>query len=243
MSLPTLLEHLKQTTALDQVAGLLSWDQEAMMPERGTAQRAEQAGAMAAVIHARKSDPRVPEWVAGVDRASLSPADRRNVDEAQRAYDRATKIPQRLAEESARAASEGHRIWVAALEAKDFAQFAPALKRNIDLKREEAACLTGAGGNPYDALLDEYEPGARVTELAPLLESLRGPLVALRERIAGKPEPAPLTGRFPRRPANGACRKDRPPAGLRFQRRAARQGGASVLFRHRRRCPDHDADR
>ena len=118
MSLPLLLDHLKQTAALGQVAGLLSWDQEAMMPERGAAQRSEQAGAMASVLHARHADPQVAEWLAAIDRETLSPFDRRNCDEAERAYDRATKIPARLAQEIAKASSEGQRTWAAAREAK-----------------------------------------------------------------------------------------------------------------------------
>jgi carboxypeptidase Taq len=197
MSLPSLLEHLKQSAALGQVAGLLSWDQEAMMPERGAAQRAEQSGTLAAVIHARNADPRVPEWIAGIDRAELSPFDQRNIDEAQRYYDQATKIPARLAEESAKAASEGQRHWASARAAKDFSKFIPALKRNIELKREEASCLAVPGADLYDSLLDQFEPGARAAELLPLLESLRPSLVALREKIADKPAPKPLAGHFP----------------------------------------------
>lgn len=197
MSLPLLLDHLKQTAALSQVAGLLSWDQEAMMPERGAAQRSEQAGAMASVLHARNSDPRVAEWLAAIDRAALSPSDRRNCEEAERAYDRATKIPERLAQEIAKASSEGQRTWAAALKAKDFKAFVPALERNIALKREKAACLAAPGADPYDALLDDFEPGATTAEIVPLFDEMRPGLVALREKIAGKPMPEPLAGHFP----------------------------------------------
>lgn len=197
MSLPALLDHLKQSAALGQVSALLSWDQEAMMPKRGGPQRAEQSGALAAVLHARSADSRIPEWIAGIDTDQLSLFDQRNVTEAQRSYDKATKIPTSLAEESARAASEGQQIWAVARAEKDFAKFAPALKRNIELKRNVAECLAEPGTDHYDALLDEFEPGARASELLPLLEGLRPRLVALREKIAEKPAPAPLTGHFP----------------------------------------------
>ena len=197
MPLPQLLDHLKKTAALGQVAGLISWDQETMMPVNGAAQRAEQAGALASIIHARNADPQVAEWIAAIDTGALSAYDRRNVTEAQRTYDRATKIPARLAEESARAASEGQRIWADARAAKDFSMFAPALERNIELKREEAACLSKDGGELYDSLLDEFEPGATAAELMPLLEGMRGGLVALREKIAGRPAPDALDGHFP----------------------------------------------
>ncbi|MCP4315790.1 MAG: carboxypeptidase M32 [Hyphomicrobiales bacterium] len=197
MPLPQLLDHLKRTAALSQVAGLISWDQETMMPTDGAAQRAEQAGAIATVIHACNADPRVPEWIAEIDQGTLSPFELRNIAEAQRAYDRATKIPSRLAEEGARAASEGQRLWAQAREEKDFSMFVPALRRNIELKRDEAGCLAAPGAELYDCLLDEFEPGARAAELLLMLESLRPGLVALREKIAGKPAPQPLTGHFP----------------------------------------------
>jgi carboxypeptidase Taq len=197
MPLALLLDHLKQTAALSQAAGLLSWDQETMMPPGGGAVRAEQAGALAHVIHGRKADERIAEWAEKIDRAALSPFDRRNVEEALRAHARATQIPPRLAEETARAASEGQRIWAEARAAKDFALFAPALERNIALKREEAGCLSEDGADLYDALLDEFEPGARVADLWPLLESLRPRLTALREKIAGEPQPDALVGHFP----------------------------------------------
>ncbi|MEM7505404.1 MAG: carboxypeptidase M32 [Pseudomonadota bacterium] len=197
MSLPALLDHLKQTAALSQVAGLLSWDQETMMPVRGGAGRAEQAGALAKVVHAREADPRIPDWAAAIDRAELSPFDQCNVAEALRAHARATKIPPSLTEASAIAASEGQRTWAQAHEAKDFASFVPALERNIELARQKAACLSEDGADPYDCLLDEFEPGAKVEDLWPLLGSMRPRLTSLREKISEQPKPDALTGRFP----------------------------------------------
>ncbi len=191
MPFDALAAHLRQTVALEQVAGLLSWDQEAVMPKNGAAQRAEQAGAMAAVIHARKADPRIPDWIAAIDRSALSPLDEAAVREAEREHRLATRIPARLAEESAKAASAGHASWAAARAEKDFAAFLPALTRNIELKREEAACLSD-GGDLYDALLDQFEPGASVAVIGPMLEAMRPRLTALREAIAEKPAaPAP----------------------------------------------------
>lgn len=196
MALDALTAHLRQTVALEQVAGLLSWDQEAAMPKNGAVQRAEQAGAMAAVIHARRADPRIPDWIAAIDRKALSPLDVATVREAERDHRLATRIPARLAEEAAKAASAGHSAWAAARAAKDFAAFLPALARNIELKREEAACLADDGAL-YDALLDQYEPGARSAEIGPMLEGLRPRLTALRQKIAEKPAPAAPAGRFP----------------------------------------------
>jgi len=196
MSLPHLLNHLKKTAALSQVSGLISWDQETMMPEKGAAQRAEQSGALASILHAQNTDPRIPEWIEAIDQLKLSDFDKTNVREAKRNYDQATRIPEKLAQESAKAASAGQSIWAEARQAKDFSKFAPALELLVTLKREEAKCLADSGTQPYDALLDQFEPGATTETLLPLLESLREPLVSLRQRISEKPQPKPLNGHF-----------------------------------------------
>ena len=49
--------------------------------------------------------------------------------------------------------------WIGARADEDVGAFLPLLTRILDLKRQEAMALA-AGGTAYDALLDEYEPGA-----------------------------------------------------------------------------------
>ena len=166
------------------------------MPPAGAGLRAEQAAALAGVVHGRNADPRIREWIEAIDLAGLDAFDTRNVAEARRAHERATKIPPRLAQESARAFSEGQRHWAKAREANDFSGFAPALQHNIDLKREEAACLAGYSASAYDTLLDEFEPGATTATVQPLLEGLRPALSSLRTRIAERPAPNGLSGTF-----------------------------------------------
>ena len=48
----------RETQALAQVAGRLGWDQETMMPRGAAEQRAEESGAIQAVLHARRTDAR-----------------------------------------------------------------------------------------------------------------------------------------------------------------------------------------
>jgi carboxypeptidase Taq len=76
------------------------------------------------------------------------------------------------------------------------AAFLPTLAEVVRLKREEGEALAG-GGCPYDALLDEYEPGMTGAEAAAMFDSLRPRLVALRGRILGATRrPAALSGSF-----------------------------------------------
>ena len=196
MSLTLLLDHLKKTAALGQVAGIISWDQETMMPEKGAEQRAEQSGVMAGLIHQQNTDPRIPDWIAAIDENDVSDFDRVNIREAKRYYEQATKVPESLAQEIAKASAEGQMIWAKAREASNFQMFAPALSRLVELKREEAKCLNDGEADLYDALLDQFEPGAKTETLMSLLEGLREPLVTLREKISEKPMPETFKGQF-----------------------------------------------
>ncbi len=193
-----LMAHVRQTEALAQVEGLLSWDQETVMPRKATAQRAEQRAALESVLHARRGDPAVGERLAAIDPGTLDAAERRNIDLIRRDYDRATRIPADLANELARLTSLAQDIWAKARADKSFADFAPTLEKIVGLKREEATCLS-SDSSPYEALLEDYEPGFPLGELSDLLAKTRSGLVDIRGAIEGSETTiAPLTGSFPK---------------------------------------------
>jgi carboxypeptidase Taq len=193
-----LLSHLKSIAALKLTANLLSWDQEAMMPARGAQARAEQAGALEAVLHERWSDPRIPEWLSEIEVDTLDPVGRANVREARRSHEKISRVPKTLAEELARTTSEGHGAWADARKARDFPAFAPTLENILRLTREYARCQAAPDGALYDALLDDFEPGATEVDLAAMFGHLREGLTDLREKIVGGAHTPPaVSGTFP----------------------------------------------
>ena len=192
-----LIEHFAQTISLGQIAGLISWDQETMMPKDGTGARAEQSGVLASVIHARNKDPRIAQLCAELDEADLDDVQRANVREARRIHSRAILIPDNLAQETARSAALGQGIWANARKDEDISAFLPVLENMVSLKRQEARCLNVDGGCDYDGLLDEFEPGMKSARLTNLFGELRPALTQLRQEIADKKiAPKPLRGTF-----------------------------------------------
>ncbi|MEL6951826.1 MAG: carboxypeptidase M32 [Pseudomonadota bacterium] len=196
-ALEALFAHDAQTSALGQIMGRLHWDQETVMPPGSAAQRAEEIGALEAVLHARRQDPRLGDWLSEADPESETDAAR--LDLIARDYQRARALPADLAVALARAASTGQGIWAKARADEDVAAFLPALSEMIALKREAADAWCAAAGTQdrYDALVEDYEPGLTGAEIAALFDRMRPRLVALRDAVLGKAAAkAPLQGQF-----------------------------------------------
>lgn len=191
-----IVAHDRDTQALAQVMGRLGWDQETMMPRAAATQRSEEMAALESVLHARRSDPRLADWLAEARVPDAAGAARLRL--IGRAHARATKVPARLAAELARVTSVSQGVWAEARERDDVAHFLPMLEQVLALRREEAAALAD-GGDLYDALLDDYEPGAKAADLAAMFDRMRPRLVALRNAVLGAArQPAELRGLFGR---------------------------------------------
>ncbi|MBU9697048.1 carboxypeptidase M32 [Rhodobacteraceae bacterium HSP-20] len=189
-----LMAFQRETEALAQVAGRLGWDQETVMPRGAAEQRSEEMAAMEGVLHARRTDRRIADWL-GQARAAddVAAAQLRLI---RRSYERATKVPASLAQEIARVTSMAQGIWAEARAKEDVPGFLPVLAEVIRLRQEEGAALA-AGGDPYDALIDDYEPGATAATIGAMFDRMRPRLVALRGRVLGAAkQPAGLSGKF-----------------------------------------------
>ncbi|MEL6449768.1 MAG: carboxypeptidase M32 [Pseudomonadota bacterium] len=190
-----LMTYDRDTQALGQIAGRLGWDQETMMPRGAAPQRGDEMAAIEAVLHARRTDPRVGDWLAAIDASALTPVAAAQVREITRSYDRASKVPADLAATLARVTSTAQGKWANARAADDFAAFAPVLEEVVALKREEGSALA-AGGDIYDAMLEDYEPGTTAADLEAMFGALRPALTELRAAILDKPAPKGVTGPF-----------------------------------------------
>ena len=190
-----LMAFQRITEALGEVAGRTGWDQEAIMPRGAAPQRAEEMAALEEVLHARRTDPRLGEWLEAAEAPDA--VGEANLREVRRSYERNLKVPSALASEIARVTALAQGQWASARAAEDADTFRPVLAEVVRLRREEGAHLA-EGGDAYDALMQDYEPGGSAAEMAAMFDALRPRLVALRERALDGETPPRVTGQFPK---------------------------------------------
>ncbi|MDX1743935.1 MAG: carboxypeptidase M32, partial [Ruegeria sp.] len=149
--------------------------------------------AIEAVLHARRSDPRVLELLNKAD-----PQDdvaRAQLRDIRRSYERTVKVPADLAKAIARVTSTAQGTWARARADEDVAAFLPVLEEVVALKREEGAALA-QGGDLYDAMVEDYEPYTTGAQISEIFDQMRPRLVALRAAVLEKPAPQVLAGKF-----------------------------------------------
>ncbi len=181
-----LCEYVRKTALLTSTSALLEWDQQTKLPAAAGEYRSAQLTFLAGEIHRRSTAAELGDMIGELSRSDLA-ADPMSITgcviaRLEKKFHRTSKLPVRLVEELTRACSSGQRVWVEARQEDDFAKFRPVLETIIELKKEQAGAI-GFEDCAYDALLDEFEPGAKTNEVADVLERLRVDLVPLVEAI------------------------------------------------------------
>ncbi len=182
-----LLQQLGEIKALSEAAAVLGWDQQTYMPPGGAESRAAQTEALSKVIHAAVTGPETARLLQAAENAvqgeDPDSDDAALVRVVRRDFDQATRLPAALVAETAQVTALAHGHWAEARAASDYSLFAPWLDRILDLTRQTADHL-GHGGERYDALLDQYEPGTTTADVRALFEALKPDTVALVKSIA-----------------------------------------------------------
>jgi carboxypeptidase Taq len=182
------IQRVKEIFTAGAIQELLDWDQQTYMPKRAAEDRGNQLALIAGLAHEKLTSDELGELLTRLEREDLSDdyVAATNVREVRREYDRATKVPKTLVQEIARASTLAKEAWTAARQESDFAKFAPHLERLLDLKRQVADHI-GWDTEPYDALMDEFEPGAKAAEVQAVFDAVKAELVPLVAAIKEAP--------------------------------------------------------
>jgi len=196
-----LLRRMREVTGLKSTSCALEWDQDTYMPPQALAYRAEQLAYLRGRAHRLFAARTVGAWIAECEQQGLAPdsVEGANVREWRRQFEQATKVPAAFVEKLERVKALAHEAWRAARAQSKFELFRPHLAKIVALIRQKADYL-GYEVSPYDALLEEYEPGARAAGIASLFADLRPAIVSVLQPALQKSAAVPdhwLPGAYP----------------------------------------------
>lgn len=195
---------VRATHDLSMARELLSWDQLCIMPVAANDQRASQIETLSVMIHERATSETlgklIDESADVAEKAGPASYEGGLVRVVRREYERSRRIPAELEGRIAQAEAEGYATWRDARAASDFQAFLPALEKQIALRKEFIACFDPAD-SPYDVLLDQFEEGATVAQIDPILDRLKPRLIELTRAVAAhqdRVDDSMLHGDFPK---------------------------------------------
>ncbi|MEM2990190.1 MAG: carboxypeptidase M32 [Halobacteria archaeon] len=179
-----LLGKAGEIAILQSIISLLQWDLETHMPPSGIDLRKQQLAMLSKIAHERMSDPEIEMLLNKIDIQNLSEPQRRNVYLIRKNYEEQAKLPEKLIMEIARQRAATIDIWRKAKAASDFAMLKPELEKLFELKKQMAHILmeVKVTSNPYDALIDIYEPKLTADFLNKILKELKRKVLLLVEK-------------------------------------------------------------
>jgi carboxypeptidase Taq len=179
-------QHLRKLADVMFSTAILQWDQETYMPPKGAAMRAQQLATMSGIAHEISIDKNFAETLRrlGSDN-TLDPRRKKNIALSLKDLTTREKYTTAFVEEMTMAVAEAFNAWQEAKTKSNFSLYQTQLEKLIALKRKEADIL-GYKDHPYDAMIDQYEPGTTTSDIDKLFGDVKTKLAPLLAEIASK---------------------------------------------------------
>jgi carboxypeptidase Taq len=178
------VRHSKKITDVNMSMGVLSWDQETKMPKNGSKFRAQQLSTLAGISHDLSINK---EFGCLLNKLStdntLNNEQARNIELSLKKYNISKKYSSEFVIEQSKLISIAFQKWRLAKEKDDFKIFEESLSDLVELRKKECEIL-GYNDHPYDALLNQYEPGLTTSEVEVIFTNVRKNLVPFIKEIS-----------------------------------------------------------
>jgi len=194
----TFVELSREIRTREAISGLLVWDRETGMPAGGNAVRSDQLARLSGEILALRTRPQYVDLLKELmDDAPENKLQAGNVKIAWRNCEKAMKLDRAFSESYSRATSALFNEWAKGRESGTSNDFLASLEAFRPLLLEKCERL-GDANNPYDALLDEFEPGLTQKWLNPVMETLESGLRDILKSVnLADSLPKPITDSVP----------------------------------------------
>jgi carboxypeptidase Taq len=175
-------EELKPIQNLQYINGLLGWDKEVIMPEKGQQARIHQQSTLSKLQHRLVTSDKIDTLLDEINRGNLSKRQKAILREFEREKKKADEVPEDLMEKISEKSSETVEVWREDREEDRFDRFAENLQELVELKREYAYQID-PDKEPYQVLFKDYEPFLEFETMEEILETLKQELVPLIDDI------------------------------------------------------------
>lgn len=192
MSYADYVNRLSKLADIAYTGAVLNWDMETYMPPKSAERRSQQLATLSGLAHEQFTCEETGALLEKLSTdESLDERQKANVKHTLKQYRKAKKYTTAFVEEMSRTISETFNAWQEAKQKNDYSIYALKLEKLIALKKQECE-LIGYTLHPYDAMLDEYEPGLKTADVDKLFNDVRSELVPfvkhLLEKKAGSQE-------------------------------------------------------
>ena len=177
------VNHSKKITDINMSMAILGWDQETKMPKNGSKFRAQQLSTLAEISHELSTKKNFGILLNNLNADdSLNPDQRRNISLSLKAFNKSKKYKSEFIIEESNLVSNAFQQWRLAKEKNDFSMFESSLTKLVALRIKECEIL-GYDNHPYDALLNQYEPGLTTNEVDDIFSNVKEFLVPFIKNI------------------------------------------------------------
>ena len=164
----------RRLEALDHAQAMLGVDEAVMMPEGGGEKRAEAMSVLASMSHEMASAPHIADWIAAADAEDLDDAQQAAVREFRRVYVNLTCLSSDFVARQVNARNRCEQLWRQLRAKNDWTDFLPSFENIVALAQEEAARRADVLKlSPYDAMMEQYDPGTRSADVAKVFADLK----------------------------------------------------------------------
>jgi len=175
--------------AIDREMSEIDWDLEVGdVPPEKEAEKNKRLADLSAQYHSLFTSKRMEDFFEAVE-AAWDDADDITIGIYRKAkgdYDKLTCIPEEEYRYFSELQMRAYSAWVEAKGNSDFSIFSPYLEELVEYQKKFIGYRLDKGfvyDNPYDAMLDDFEPGMTVAVLDKFFDELRRGVVPLLERV------------------------------------------------------------
>src|SRR5690606_34416856 len=164
----------RKLEAIEHAQSMLGVDEAVMMPLGGGEKRAEAMGTLAALYHQMATAPEIGDWISAAEEEPLEGMQAAGVRAWRRNYTDATCLTSEFVQKQVNARIRAEQLWRQLRPTGDWKAFLPAFEGVVATAREEALLRAEALGlSPYDAMMEQYDPGNRAADIAPVFARLK----------------------------------------------------------------------